>query len=432
MYVPQLQHWLAVGAVAVLSAIGAIVAAFTDAGAWLTLSLAALSVCAAVGGAQWVLVTKLAVVTDRRFIEVELRPWKGIRTRARKLAAIRDVEVRHGLLKRGAVILVDNEGKRVLTTHGVAQPLKVARLVSSAVEAKANGATRQPHVFVSYRHGRNGSDADTLKVELERRLGPNTVFVDATSLEGGRQWWPGLNDAVLRSTVVVALISPEWLEAQERLTDEGDIARRELLLALDHAIPVLPVLVGSADLYETRLPPELRELTTWQAERLQGGPAREWTYSLLADHIRELSLPNAPRPVGEVTNSTVWSVAADHDHTLWIDREVISLQSDDPEVDTLRRMQLGDIVVVRHERLIDVGQIAGRFETFPGTSRRTCRWLVRDRPIDEHLGTKWRHAGAASCVMTDPDAVAWIKRLVTGDSVSARSTGRGEHAGDAR
>jgi len=112
-------------------------------------------------------------------------------------------------------------------------------------------------VFVSYRRDDTGWTANLLADALRRRLGPEGVFLDNSSIALGAAFAKEIEDAVLRSTVLLALIGPRWDTA--RLHDPQDWVRRELLLAREHGATIIPVLVDRPALpLPAALPAELQ------------------------------------------------------------------------------------------------------------------------------------------------------------------------------
>ena len=102
-------------------------------------------------------------------------------------------------------------------------------------------------VFVNYRRDDTGWAANLLADALRRRLGPDRVFLDNSSIALGAAFAKEIEDAVLRSATLLALIGPHWDTA--RLHDPQDWVRRELLLAesaaRDHPGPGGPTVAAA-------------------------------------------------------------------------------------------------------------------------------------------------------------------------------------------
>jgi uncharacterized membrane protein len=78
-----------------------------------------------------------------------------------------------------------------------------------------------------------------------------------------------ISDAVASSDVLVAVIGPRWATgdgALARLRDPSDFVRLEIQLALQREVPIIPVLVGGADMPRADVLPEsLQQLSKRQA-----------------------------------------------------------------------------------------------------------------------------------------------------------------------
>jgi hypothetical protein len=126
-------------------------------------------------------------------------------------------------------------------------------------------------VFLSYRRGDTGGYTGRLSDTLAERLGGQNVFHDVDAVSAGADFMATIGSALDRCDAVLAVIGPTWLtvadaDGQRRLDDADDYVRRELVIAMRRAIPVVPVLVGGATLPAVgSLPEELQPLVRHQA-----------------------------------------------------------------------------------------------------------------------------------------------------------------------
>jgi TIR domain len=144
-------------------------------------------------------------------------------------------------------------------------------------------------VFVSYRRDDTGPAAAALAAALRLRMGADRVFLDSSSIELGKAFPDVIEAAVTSSAVLAVLIGPGWDESplRERLDDEQDWVRREVLLAEDHRVAVVPVLVDRDALPGAdRLPAPLRFLRERHVARLR--PAEPGGVEALADALAAL------------------------------------------------------------------------------------------------------------------------------------------------
>src|SRR5260370_18531019 len=71
-------------------------------------------------------------------------------------------------------------------------------------------------IFVSYRRDETAGYAGRLHDSLIQRFGPSCVFMDVDSIEPGVDFVDPIDEALARSTVLLPLIGPHWLDASDR------------------------------------------------------------------------------------------------------------------------------------------------------------------------------------------------------------------------
>jgi hypothetical protein len=129
-------------------------------------------------------------------------------------------------------------------------------------------------VFLSYRRDDAGGYAGRLTDALLQHLGPKSVFQDVTAISPGQNYAAAIDRALSESDAALVVIGPGWLTAATsqgtpRLLEADDYVRLELARALERDIPVIPVLVGDAQLPEAAdLPDDLQGLAQRQAVEL--------------------------------------------------------------------------------------------------------------------------------------------------------------------
>jgi TonB family protein len=121
-------------------------------------------------------------------------------------------------------------------------------------------------IFVSYRRSDSQGEAGRLFDDLVKHFGEDTVFMDVSAIEAGRDFRKAIEEGVTKCDVLLVMIGPEWLDAKDerggrRLQDPSDFVRIETASALKRDIPVVPVLVRGAKMPSSeQLPEELKEL----------------------------------------------------------------------------------------------------------------------------------------------------------------------------
>lgn len=168
-----------------------------------------------------------------------------------------------------------------------------------------------PAIFINYRTGDGEDTASLIYQELSRRFGRDQIFLASRSIPPGENYVHKLSTAVRDSKVLLAVIGSRWLtavdgEGRNRLDDEDDWTRREILEAFEHQVRVLPVLVGDVKrLSPSDLPPTLAGLAKRQYRRLDHRSA-EADLRELGDKLAELvpSLTDSDHPQQAVGSNT--------------------------------------------------------------------------------------------------------------------------------
>jgi TIR domain len=129
-------------------------------------------------------------------------------------------------------------------------------------------------VFISYRRKDSEGEAGRLFDDLASHFGSESVFMDVSAIEPGRDFRKAIDQSVTTCSILLAIIGQEWTESRDplgrrRLEDPNDFVRLELASALRRDIPVVPVLVRGAKMPDVeQLPPDLKELVYRNAVEL--------------------------------------------------------------------------------------------------------------------------------------------------------------------
>lgn len=131
-----------------------------------------------------------------------------------------------------------------------------------------------PGIFISYRREDSAGWTGRLAERLKVKFGTESIFMDIDTIQPGTDFAEALHSAVGSCDVLLAMIGPKWCiatnpEGQPRLGAPNDWVRTELTAALNRSIPVIPVLVGGADLPKVEtLPDDLKKLFQYQTHEL--------------------------------------------------------------------------------------------------------------------------------------------------------------------
>jgi hypothetical protein len=106
-------------------------------------------------------------------------------------------------------------------------------------------------VFINYRTKDGKETAYVIDQALSGRFGTDSIFRAPKSIEPGANYIDALVNGVRRSSVLLALIGPDWLNAPDRkrpgrraLDGAEDWVRREIEEAFACGVLVVPILLG--------------------------------------------------------------------------------------------------------------------------------------------------------------------------------------------
>lgn len=128
-------------------------------------------------------------------------------------------------------------------------------------------------VFVNYRTGDGGFAAALLARVLAARFGQERVFLASRSIPHGEDFVQHIMAGLSRSSVLLAVIGPQWLSANgsghRRLDDPADWVRIEIAEAFRRGVRVIPVFLDNTSvLREAELPADIAILARLQYLRL--------------------------------------------------------------------------------------------------------------------------------------------------------------------
>lgn len=149
-------------------------------------------------------------------------------------------------------------------------------------------------LFISYRRRFDYGSARLLKEQLTEAFGEGTVFRDVDSIPPGEDFPESIRKAIESSDAFLPLISPGWVGVIGELQDARDFVRREIAFALARPVPLIPVLLGGAEMPEPEdLPEEIRSLASRQAVELSES---RWDYDVqrLIEAVRSRATRPAP------------------------------------------------------------------------------------------------------------------------------------------
>jgi pSer/pThr/pTyr-binding forkhead associated (FHA) protein len=134
-------------------------------------------------------------------------------------------------------------------------------------------------VFISYRRADTEQAAGRLFDRLAAIFGSERIFFDTESIPGAVPFLDRIRSELEQSALVVALIGSNWVKPNRQTwlsklgaEPEHDFVEVEIETAFGLMIPVIPVLVGSAEMPKaSSLSPGLKRVTQLNAISLRSG-----------------------------------------------------------------------------------------------------------------------------------------------------------------
>jgi len=117
-------------------------------------------------------------------------------------------------------------------------------------------------IFISYRRSDTLPWAGRLFDDLTRSFGKQQVFMDINGgIPRGANFGKVLTESLAGCDAMLALIGPTWTtcaraDGTPRLSVPGDWVRNEIATALRRGVPLVPVLLGGAQLPDEQAMPE--------------------------------------------------------------------------------------------------------------------------------------------------------------------------------
>lgn len=149
-------------------------------------------------------------------------------------------------------------------------------------------------IFISYRREDSADVAGRIFDHLERRFGRDRLFLDVDAIPYGDDFRRRIDEALNHTGVLLAIIGDRWLGpadqagASRRLDDPDDYVSIEISSALKRGIPVVPVLVGEAQMPGVaELPARLAELPYRNAAEVRSGRDFFFQINRLIDAIAD-------------------------------------------------------------------------------------------------------------------------------------------------
>jgi hypothetical protein len=131
-------------------------------------------------------------------------------------------------------------------------------------------------ITISYRRDDSMDITGRIFDRLTSRYGRETVFRDIDNIPPGLDFREHIRASIDDSDVLMVVVGPRWMggdrNGQPRIRNETDYVRAEVEAALNRHIPVIPLLIGGADMPEpSQLPENIREFAYRNAVQIDSG-----------------------------------------------------------------------------------------------------------------------------------------------------------------
>lgn len=134
-------------------------------------------------------------------------------------------------------------------------------------------------IFISYCREDSIETTGRIYDWLDSRLAPKSIFMDVDSIPPGADFRAAINGTIASASVVLVVIGPRWLTIREpngggpRLDNPNDFVRIEVELAIEHNIPIIPILVQDVKMPPADdLPTSLASLAYRNAAKVRPNP----------------------------------------------------------------------------------------------------------------------------------------------------------------
>lgn len=104
-------------------------------------------------------------------------------------------------------------------------------------------------IFISYRRADGAAAARIMHDRFTNAFGDNHIFMDVDKISPGQRFERVIQETLDKCSVLVCVIGPRWLEIlNERAGDPVDFVLKEITVAIDRGIDVIPVILDGAEL----------------------------------------------------------------------------------------------------------------------------------------------------------------------------------------
>ena len=165
------------------------------------------------------------------------------------------------------------------------------------------------NIFISYRRADSADVVGRIYDHLEGIVGKENIFKDVHSVQLGIDYLEYTSGILEKCDVQLAIIGSEWLTGR-RIDNPDDLVRVEIETAMGRDIPVIPVLVGGAEMPpESELPDSLKPLAYRNAIKVRPDPDFPTDMARLVDALEGI-IPIKSARKGGMPDWAPWAAGA--------------------------------------------------------------------------------------------------------------------------
>ena len=129
------------------------------------------------------------------------------------------------------------------------------------------------HIFISYRRDDSRLMCDRIVEYLGAIYGLPQIFRDIETIPGGVDFRAAIETGLRDCKIILVVIGPQWATIRQangypRLADPRDFVRLEIEYAIQHRIPILPLLVQGAQMPPPQMVPGSLQPVIYQNYRV--------------------------------------------------------------------------------------------------------------------------------------------------------------------
>ena len=141
-------------------------------------------------------------------------------------------------------------------------------------------------IFISYRRSECQQEVVLLYKHLETIFGADSVFLDIDGIPPGEDFSEVLAQKINRCSIFLSLIGGDWhllrdSNGRARINSRNDYVKKEIKMALDSGVKIIPVLLNGASMPDEKsLPKDIRGLSKKQAVQINTRSVHEFNNSV--------------------------------------------------------------------------------------------------------------------------------------------------------